>query len=368
MSLVSPHKGTTTDPVMKAMELLPLGPVMIIDTPGYDDEGDLGELRIRKMHQILSRIDIAVLVIDGLQGWNDNRMLQLIQEQEIPYLIVYNKSDLLCGMKQAELSPSGKASVPAALLVSAETGEGITELKERLGAIGASALHTKPLVSDLVSPGDTVVLVIPIDESAPKGRLILPQQQVLRELLEAGVISLVCRETELAQTLAAMKAPPALVITDSQVFAQVAEILPEETPLTSFSILMARYKGFLQTALDGIRAVEDLQDGDLVLIAEGCTHHRQCKDIGTIKIPGWIKAHTGKDITIKACSGREYPEDLSPYKLVIHCGGCMLNEREIQARKRSARSQGIPFINYGVLIAYINGILKRSIRPVGLSV
>jgi [FeFe] hydrogenase H-cluster maturation GTPase HydF len=359
LAVVSPEKGTTTDPVYKAMELLPLGPVMIIDTPGSDDVGELGGLRVEKTMEILGKTDIAVLVIDasvGLTG-EDRELTEMFEARKIPYIIACNKSDKL---NPADAIPAGNS-----IYVSALTGEGVKALKERIGALAdKDAKSEHHLVADLLSPGDQIVLVIPIDESAPKGRIILPQQQVIRDALEAGALITVSRETELAAALAALKEAPALVITDSQAFRQVAEIVPENVPLTSFSILMARYKGFLDTALSGVSMIETLQDGDKVLIAEGCTHHRQCRDIGTVKIPGWLKAHSGHDVTIETCSGREFPTDLTKYRLVIHCGGCMLNEREVVRRMQVSVAQGVPFLNYGVFIAYVNGILKRSVAAV----
>ena len=358
LAVVSPRKGTTTDPVWKAMELLPLGPVMIIDTPGYDDKGQLGELRVQKTQEILGRTDLAVLVIDGTAGMaeDDRELIREFRERKIPYIIVYNKLDLV---------ETGGAAEDG-LWVSAATGAGIPALKEKMAA-AAAANHLgteRPLAADLIPPGGTAVLVVPIDESAPKGRLILPQQQVIRDLIGAGDSVMVCRESELAQTLGRLAEAPDLVITDSQVFGLVAEILPEDVPLTSFSILMARHKGFLDTALAGVRAIDELKEGDRILIAEGCTHHRQCNDIGTVKIPRWLQKHSQVGFVLETCSGREFPQDLSEYRVVIHCGGCMLNEREVQTRMQRAVSQGVPFINYGVLIAYMNGILERSIAPI----
>lgn len=355
LAVVSDVKGTTTDPVLKTMELLPLGPVVIIDTPGFDDEGELGEKRVRKTKQILNKTDIAVLVVDGAAGLNDHDrlLLSLFQEKQVPYLIALNKADL------------GPAEIPGenAIAVSAETGLHVRELKERLAALVPQDVY-KPLVSDLIEPGSTVVLVTPIDEAAPKGRLILPQQQVLRDVLDSGSIALVTKETELPDALGKLAAPPDLVITDSQVFRAVSAIVPQEVPLTSFSILMARYKGFLDAALEGIKAIDHLKPGDRVLIAEGCTHHRQCSDIGTVKIPRWLSQHCGGEINIETCSGTEFPEDLSPYAAVIHCGGCMLNQREVQYRMKCALDQGVPFTNYGLTIAHITGILERSIAPI----
>ena len=356
LAVVSDVKGTTTDPVSKTMELLPLGPVVIIDTPGFDDEGILGEKRIQKTKQVLNKTDIAVLVIDALTGITgfDRQLLDIIKNKKISYVIAYNKTenentDKLYGLEEEK----------NIIFVSAQSGKNIFELKEFLAKIVPDA-NQKPLVGDLIQKGDLVVLVTPIDEAAPKGRLILPQQQVLREILDYDAIACVCKETELALTLKKLSLPPALVITDSQVFPMVADIVPQEVPLTSFSILMARYKGFLDTALKGIDAIGNLRDGDTVLIAEGCTHHRQCNDIGTVKIPRWLRQHTQKEIKIETCSGTEFPEDLRGFAAVIHCGGCMLNEREIQYRMKCAVDQNIPFTNYGTLIAHISGILKRS--------
>ena len=355
IAVVSDVKGTTTDPVTKTMELLPLGPVVIIDTPGFDDEGMLGEKRVLKTKQILNKTDLAVLVVDGCTGLNDydKMLLSLFEDKKIPYLIALNKSDLCTPAVTDERM----------VAVSAANGYNVHELKERLARIVPSA-SPRPLVSDLIPEGSLVVLVTPIDESAPRGRLILPQQQVIRDLLDHGNTAVVTKETELEKTLSRLSEPPAMVITDSQVFGYVAERVSTAVPLTSFSILMARHKGFLKTAMDGIKTIEHLKDGDTVLIAEGCTHHRQCNDIGSVKIPRWLKAYTGKDIHIKTCSGTEFPEDLSPYAVVIHCGGCMLTEREVQYRMRCAVDQGVPFVNYGTVIAHINGILHRSVQGI----
>ena len=354
LAVVSETKGTTTDPVRKAMELLPIGPVLIIDTPGFDDEGSLGEKRIRKTKQELNRTDVAVLVVDASEGMqsDDRLLLDLFQAKHIPYLIVWNKCDLLNAVPVPEEHE---------IWVSAAEGQRIWELKEKLAAIGSAAVTERPLVSDLINPLDVVVLVIPIDKAAPKGRLILPQQQVLRDILDSGAIPVCVRETELSDTLAKLFVKPKLVITDSQVFDKVNAVLPAEIPLTSFSILMARYKGLLDAAVQGVRAVDHLQDGDVVLISEGCTHHRQCDDIGTVKLPRWLRQSSGKDFSIETSSGRDFPEDLSKYALIIHCGGCMLNEREIRYRMQSAQDQQIPITNYGIFIAYFRGILDRSI-------
>lgn len=376
MAVVSDVKGTTTDPVRKAMELLPIGPVMIIDTPGFDDAGALGEKRVQRTKQILNRTDVAVLVVDGTEGLAecDRELIGIFEEKEIPYLIVYNKADLVepvsaGGRPETETSnravvpkTDGKESADRIVYVSALRGEGIYELKEKIAEFGRSASEPRPLVSDLVGPADLVVLVIPIDSSAPKGRLILPQQQVIRDILEAGGAAICVKDTELSEVLAKLPGKPALVITDSQAFGRVSADVPEDVLLTSFSILMARYKGLLDTAVEGVAAIDRLKDGDTVLIAEGCTHHRQCEDIGTVKIPAWLHKHTGKDLKIETCSGQSFPEDLSPYALVIHCGGCMLNEREVRYRMKCAKDQGVPITNYGIAIAYMHGILKRSVE------
>lgn len=354
MAVVSPVKGTTTDPVTKAMELLPLGPVLIIDTPGIDDEGGLGAQRVKRTKQILNRIDCAVLVVDSVAGKTkaDEELLSLFQGKRIPFLVAYNKSDL----QMPVLSKENEVAV------SALEKAGIEELKERIAALGKENQKERMLVRDLVKAEDLVVLVTPIDSSAPKGRLILPQQQTIRDLLEADAIPVVTKENTLKTTLESLGKKPAMVITDSQAFAQVSKDTPLDIPLTSFSILMARYKGFLEGAVQGVAAIETLQDGDKVLICEGCTHHRQCEDIGTVKIPRWLRQHTGKELELVHTSGKDFPEDLSPYRLVIHCGGCMLNEREVAYRQKCAADAGIPFTNYGIAIAYMTGILKRSIE------
>lgn len=354
LAIVSDIKGTTTDPVSKAMELLPLGPVVMIDTPGLDDEGELGAKRIEKAMQVLRKTDIALLVADAAEGLDesDRALLERIRAMQLPYLVVYNKCDEAdCPVEDAQHSAC----------VSALTGRGIHELKERIAHLTPEGSEKK-LLGDLLSPGDVVVLVVPVDESAPKGRIILPQQQALRDVLDAHATAVVCQDTDLKRTLEGLGAKPRMVVTDSQAFASVSRDTPRDVPLTSFSILMARYKGYLDAALHAMPAVESLADGDTVLIAEGCTHHRQCNDIGTVKIPRWLRAHSGKDIAIKTCSGTEFPDDLSPFKLVIHCGGCMLNEREVLYRMREAERQGVPFINYGLLIAHMQGILERAIE------
>ena len=356
LAIVSDVKGTTTDPVLKTMELLPLGPVVVIDTPGLDDEGELGALRIQKAYQMLNKTDIAVLVVDGVQGMTaeDIQILSRIKQKNIPYVVVLNKKDLMDGPS----STLGKA-----ICVSAKTGEGIHELKEMIGACAEKSDASKKIVSDLLAPLDFVVLVIPIDSSAPKGRLILPQQQTIRDILDAGAVPVVVKDTELEQMLEKLQAQPRLVITDSQAFGKVAKIVPCDIPLTSFSILMARYKGDLKSVVNGAVAIDLLEDGDKVLISEGCTHHRQCEDIGTVKIPRWLKEHTGKDVQLEFTSGTEFPDDLSSYKMIIHCGGCMLNEREMKYRLKCAEDAGVPMTNYGTAIAHMKGILKRSIAP-----
>lgn len=362
LAVVSDTKGTTTDPVSKAMELLPLGPVMIIDTPGFDDEGHLGELRVRKTKQILNRTDIAVLVIDGTEGIKqcEEELLAIFKEKEIPYLLVYNKEDILSEEQKNILSTEQKGQANR-ICVSVLEKTHINELKEKLARLVKTDNQKLQLVGDLIHPADLVVLVIPIDKAAPKGRLILPQQQVIRDVLEADGAAICVKEYELRELLDTIGKCPAMVITDSQVFAKVSADVPEEIPLTSFSILMARYKGFLEEAVMGAAAIDRLKDGNRILISEGCTHHRQCDDIGSVKIPRWLKNYTGKQLTIETSSGREFPEDLSPFSLVIHCGGCMLNEREMKYRMKCAKDQNIPFTNYGTAIAYMQGILERSI-------
>jgi [FeFe] hydrogenase H-cluster maturation GTPase HydF len=362
LAVVSDTKGTTTDPVSKAMELLPLGPVMIIDTPGFDDKGHLGELRVRKTKQILNRTDIAVLVIDATEGIKqcEEELLAIFKEKEIPYLLVYNKEDILSEEQKNILSTEQEGQANH-ICVSALEKTHINELKEKLARLVKTDSQKLQLVGDLVHPADLVVLVIPIDKAAPKGRLILPQQQVIRDVLEADGAAICVKEYELRGLLDTIGKRPAMVITDSQVFAKVSADVPEKIPLTSFSILMARYKGFLEEAVLGAAAIDRLKDGDRILISEGCTHHRQCDDIGSVKIPRWLKNYTGKKLTIETSSGREFPEDLSPFSLIIHCGGCMLNEREMKYRMKCAKDQNIPFTNYGTAIAYMQGILERSI-------
>ena len=353
LSIVSATKGTTTDPVYKAMELLPLGPVVIIDTPGIDHVGALGEERVRRTKQVLNKTDIAVVIVDGTEGLApaDEEVLALIRSKGLPYLIVYNKADLVKHVAEAD---------DHAIHVSALTGDGIYELKEKLARLKPADAEA-PIVSDLIHSGDMVVLVVPIDSAAPKGRLILPQQQTIREILDSNSAAIVVKEDELPHTLSCFTKKPSLVITDSQVFGRVSADTPDDIRLTSFSILMARHKGLLESAVRGVTAVDKLKDGDTVLIAEGCTHHRQCDDIGTVKIPRWLKEYTGKDISIETASGRDFPEDLSPYAMVIHCGGCMLNGREVGYRMKTAADQAVPITNYGIAIAYMKGILRRSL-------
>ena len=369
LSIVSDTKGTTTDPVQKAMELLPLGPVVIIDTPGIDDEGELGTLRVRRSRQVLNKTDIAVLTVDVREGlkYEDRALISRIRSKEIPCILAWTQSDLAQDPDHPEnqitLTEEDRTlldGIPR-LFVSAVSGLHIHELKECIAAQAADLENEKKLISDLLSPEDLVILVTPIDESAPKGRLILPQVQVLRDILDAHAGALVTQTDQLAAMLASLKNPPFAVITDSQDFAEVMKIVPDEVPLTSFSILMARYKGILECAAPGAGAIISIQDGDRILVSEGCTHHRQCEDIGTVRLPGWIRKFTGRKPVFEFTSGTEFPEDLSGYAMVVHCGGCMLNEREMRYRMKCAQDQGIPFTNYGTLIAYMNGILVRSL-------
>lgn len=363
LAIVSDIKGTTTDPVLKAMELLPLGPVVIIDTPGLDDTGELGELRIQKAYQILNKTDIAVLVIDSVSGMTDvdAGILDRILKKEIPYVVVLNKSDLAPGSNTDFTGCMPAVPSDKVIAVSTVTGENIHELKELI-ARQAPVENERRIVYGLIKPSDFVVLVVPIDKSAPKGRLILPQQQTIRDVLESGAVSIVTRETELEETMEKLGHHPELVITDSQAFEKVAAMVPLDIPLTSFSILFARYKGNLETVVNGAKALDTLEEGDTILISEGCTHHRQCEDIGTVKLPRWITSHTGKNINYEFSSGTEFPIDLSKYKLIIHCGGCTLNEREMKYRLKCAQDQNIPITNYGIAIAHIKGILERSIE------
>ena len=365
LAIVSSVRGTTTDPVYKTMELLPLGPVMIIDTPGIDDEGELGALRVRKSYQVLNKTDIAILVVDSTTGKGEEELalIHRFHKKGIPYLVVYNKIDLLSGEGIKDLAMSVR---PGEVLVSAADGMNIQELKEKIATLKPEDTHKYPLLQDLIEPLDLVILVVPIDKAAPKGRLILPQQQTIRDILERGALSLVVRDTELKSTLdhfLAQGVCPKLVVTDSQAFARVSKDVPENITLTSFSILFSRYKGELETQLEGVAALSSIQDDDRILIAEGCTHHRQCGDIGTCKIPDWIRNYTGKKPVFEFTSGTEFPDDVSSYKMVVHCGGCMLNEREMKYRIACCHDQGVPITNYGLLIAQVTGILKRSLGP-----
>ena len=387
LAVVSDVKGTTTDPVSKAMELLPMGPVVIIDTPGIDDEGHLGELRVRKAKQVLNRVDVAVLVVDATVGKTsvDEELIRIFKEKEIPYLVVYNKADLLKTKDGNPFSSENKLNqnthagtvkensvsqkqdheiqnTEQSIYASAVTGQNIYELKERIASLAVTDELKLRLVGDLLEPSDFVVLVVPIDKAAPKGRLILPQQQTIRDVLEAGAAAIVIKEDELSNTLETLGKKPKLVITDSQVFAKVSKETPEDIWLTSFSILFARFKGNLKAAAAGAAAIDRLKDGDKILISEGCTHHRQCDDIGTVKLPRWIRNYTGKDLEFEYSSGREFPEDVTKYSLIVHCGGCMLNEREMRYRQKCALDQEIPITNYGIAIAYMQGILKRCVE------
>lgn len=387
LAVVSDVKGTTTDPVSKAMELLPMGPVVIIDTPGIDDEGHLGELRVRKAKQVLNRVDVAVLVVDATVGKTsvDEELIRIFKEKEIPYLVVYNKADLLKTKDGNPFSSENKLNqnthagtvkensvsqkqdheiqnTEQSIYASAATGQNIYELKERIASLAVTDELKLRLVGDLLEPSDFAILVVPIDKAAPKGRLILPQQQTIRDVLEAGAAAIVIKEDELSNTLESLGKKPKLVITDSQVFAKVSKETPEDIWLTSFSILFARFKGNLKAAAAGAAAIDRLKDGDKILISEGCTHHRQCDDIGTVKLPRWIHNYTGKDLEFEYSSGREFPEDVTKYSLIVHCGGCMLNEREMRYRQKCALDQEIPITNYGIAIAYMQGILKRCVE------
>lgn len=387
LAVVSDVKGTTTDPVSKAMELLPMGPVVIIDTPGIDDEGHLGELRVRKAKQVLNRVDVAVLVVDATVGKTsvDEELIRIFKEKEIPYLVVYNKADLLKTKDGNPFSSENKLNqnthtdtvkensvsqkqdheiqnTEQSIYASAATGQNIYELKERIASLAVTDELKLRLVGDLLDPSDFAILVVPIDKAAPKGRLILPQQQTIRDVLEAGAAAIVIKEDELSNTLETLGKKPKLVITDSQVFAKVSKETPEDIWLTSFSILFARFKGNLKAAAAGAAAIDRLKDGDKILISEGCTHHRQCDDIGTVKLPRWIRNYTGKDLEFEYSSGRDFPEDVTKYSLIVHCGGCMLNEREMRYRQKCALDQEIPITNYGIAIAYMQGILKRCVE------
>ena len=366
LAVVSDVKGTTTDPVSKAMELLPMGPVVIIDTPGIDDEGYLGELRVLKAKQVLNRVDVAVLIVDATVGKTsvDEELIRIFKEKEIPYLVVYNKADLLKTKDGNQFSSENKLNQNAeqSIYASAVTGQNIYELKERIASLAVTDELKLRLVGDLLEPSDFAILVVPIDKAAPKGRLILPQQQTIRDVLEAGAAAIVIKEDELSNTLETLGKKPKLVITDSQVFAKVSKETPEDIWLTSFSILFARFKGNLKAAAAGAAAIDRLKDGDKILISEGCTHHRQCDDIGTVKLPRWIRNYTGKDLEFEYSSGREFPENVTKYSLIVHCGGCMLNEREMRYRQKCALDQEIPITNYGIAIAYMQGILKRCVE------
>ena len=355
LAIVSDTRGTTTDPVYKAMEILPLGPVVIIDTPGFDDDGILGEKRISRTKLVLNKTDVAVLVVDLVEGMaeTDEQLIKLFEEKWIPYIIAFNKADL------KETVSAGKANE---IYVSSVTGKNIDELKEMIARAGLQKPSATPLISDLIEAGDTVVLVIPIDSSAPKGRIILPQQQVLREVLDSHAIAYIAQDTDLKNLLDNLKTKPKLVVTDSQAFGKVSKIVPDDIKLTSFSILLARHKGFLESAVRGVKAIETIEDGDTILISEGCTHHRQCEDIGTYKIPKWLREYTGKNFNIETTSGLSFAEDLSKYKMIIHCGGCMLNDREMMYRTKCANDCKIPMTNYGTAIAYMHGILWRSLE------
>ena len=397
LSVISDTPGTTTDPVRKAMEISPIGPVVVIDTPGFDDEGELGTLRVAKTKETLRQVDVAVLVVDNTLGMRpkDRELLDIFEKLRIPYIVALNKTDLMLQVPEAQTEMTGavsqsrelsagaakvlpqvgreaerRAVLHAELAVSAKTGWHIRELKDLIGKLGKAKISSRGLLDGLIEPGDLFVLVIPQDASAPKGRLILPEQMMIHEILDHASMALCCQPPQLRQTLAFLAQSGKkirMVITDSQAFSEVSKAVPEEIPLVSFSILMARYKGVLEEAARGVKAVDMLQDGDKVLMSEGCTHHRQCQDIGTVKIPAWLRTYTKKNISIETSSGFGFPEDLSPYRMVIHCGGCMLNEREVQSRMRQAKEQGVPFTNYGITIAYMNGILQRSAKAIGLS-
>ena len=364
LAIVNEQKGTTTDPVYKAMELLPLGPVMLIDTPGLDDEGELGQQRIDKAYQVLHKCDIALLVVDASTGLTseDKRLWELLEAKKLPAILVLNKADKLSEMQQALATLAALKLTKHCFLVSTQTGSNINALKEAIAALRPKE-QERQLLGDLIKPCDTVILVTPIDSAAPKGRLILPQQQVLRNVLDNKGIAVVVQESELAMALAKLAFPPRLVVTDSQAFDKVSQIVPPTIPLTSFSILIARYKGSLENAVRAVRTLDSITDGDKILISEGCTHHRQCQDIGTVKLPGWVRKYTQAEPEFCFTSGTEFPDDLSEYKLVIHCGACMLNEKEMVYRNKAAKEQGVPMTNYGIAIAYMNGILKRTVEP-----
>ena len=364
LAVVSDVRGTTTDPVYKSMELLPLGPVVMMDTPGIDDEGELGALRVRKSYQVLNKTDAAVLVIDGGVGVTpeDKALLKRIREKKIPYVIAVNKKELAAPDALEKIVDELSSEDGEIIAVSAATGDGIIKLTEQIAAAADTEEPERYIVRDLLKPSDMAVLVVPIDKAAPKGRLILPQQQTIRDILEADAVSVVVKETELKNVLGQFQNKPKMVITDSQAFEKVAADTPEDILLTSFSILFARYKGDLAAVVKGVTALDTLEDGDAILISEGCTHHRQCDDIGTVKLPRWIREYTGKEIRIETTSGTEFPDDLTKYKMIVHCGGCMLNEREMKYRLKCAEDQGVPMTNYGITIAYMKGILKRSVE------
>lgn len=365
LAVVSDVKGTTTDPVQKSMELLPLGPVVVIDTPGIDDEGELGALRVKKSYQVLNKSDAAVLVVDASLGLceEDFAFIEHIQKKQIPYAVAFNKSDLAPSASLAKDLQYLKEHQIDFVSVSTADLSGIDTLKEKIATLAKTEDTKLRIVADLIHPSDFVVLVVPIDKAAPKGRLILPQQQTIRDILEADATAIVVKEYELRDTLAHLGKKPRLVITDSQVFTKVSADTPADIMLTSFSILFARYKGNLPALIKGVTALEQIEDGDKILVSEGCTHHRQCDDIGSVKLPRWIRQYTGKEPEFVFSSGTEFPADLSPYKMIVHCGGCMLNEREMKYRLACAKDQNIPMTNYGILIAYIQGILKRSVEP-----
>ncbi len=371
LAIVSDVLGTTTDPVYKAMEILPLGPVVLIDTPGLDDVGELGQLRVQKTFQVLNKTDIALLILDVNSGFSqeEEKLLELVKAKKIPFVAVLNKTDLAeeGKIKNFEKLLKEKYTIENVVSVSAEKKEGIFELKEKIASLNTEK-EKSPIISDIVGEGELAVLVVPIDESAPKGRLILPQQQTIRDLLDHNAMSAVTQVTTLTKTLESLKEPPKVVVTDSQAFKEVAKIVPGNVPLTSFSILFARHKGELSTLVNGVKAMENLKDGDTVLISEGCTHHRQCNDIGSVKIPNAVRKYTGKSLNFEFTSGGEFPLDLSKYSLVIHCGGCMLNEREMKYRIACANDAGVPIVNYGVLLAQVNGILERSLEPLGKTI
>lgn len=365
LAVVSDVKGTTTDPVQKSMELLPLGPVVVIDTPGIDDEGELGALRVKKSYQVLNKSDAAVLVVDASLGLceEDFAFIEHIQKKQIPYAVAFNKSDLAPSASLAKDLQYLKEHHIDFVSVSTADLSGIDTLKEKIATLAKTEDTKLRIVADLIHPSDFVVLVVPIDKAAPKGRLILPQQQTIRDILEADATAIVVKEYELRDTLSHLGKKPRLVITDSQVFAKVSADTPADIMLTSFSILFARYKGNLPALIKGVTTLEQIEDGDKILVSEGCTHHRQCDDIGSVKLPRWIRQYTGKEPEFVFSSGTEFPTDLSPYKMIVHCGGCMLNEREMKYRLACAKDQNIPMTNYGILIAYIQGILKRSVEP-----